>query len=314
MNLQFKHPSQQSLLQYTTLKKTLIETKDWKTVDALRMAQQLVVQAHPAAKIFLDRIQQKISSDLIIEKINYLLKIHEYIHDYNPWKMVPSKSLIEQLYDLHEPIYCSNGEVHNDRLLIIFDTIYNAFGVSNLVLYSILKSKGYHFLLLKDPSLACYMRGIPEWGSCLKELGQKITLFAQENGYQSLRVMGYSSAGYASCYISSVIACQRYLGFSIASDLSANSTLPLSWLMAPELRKYLNTDEFVNLRESIASTHAVERRLVAGALWQDDILHVDNLRGLDNLQIDIMERTFHDTPLSAINHGQFDSYLTWLME
>lgn len=314
MNLEFIHPSQHSLHQFTGFNKTLLEKRDWKTIDAISFGRQLVVHAHPVAALFLKRILEKISSQLIIDKINYLTNINNYIQGYSPWKNIESQSLIEQLYDLHNPIYYGGGGGHKNQLLIVFDTIYNAFGVSNLVLYSMLKSKGYHFLLLKDPSLACYMRGVPTWGSNLQELGKKLTIFAKDHGYQSLRVMGYSSAGYASCYISSLIACERYLGFSIASDLSVNSNLPLAWFMAPNIREYLHTNEFINLRDPIANTHGVERRLVAGALWQDDVLHVENLQGLENLQIDIMEQAFHDTPLAAIHHGQLDNYLSWLME
>ena len=125
--------------------------------------------------------------------------------------------------------------------------------------------------------------------------------------------MGYSSAGYASCYISTVLPCEKYLGFSIATDLSIDSVLPLSWLMTPELRQHLHTNEFVNLRERVSESSQVPRRLVAGALWQDDMLHADNLWGLRNVEIEIMEQTFHDTPLAAIRHGKLDEYLKWLM-
>jgi hypothetical protein len=313
VNLKFNHSSQQSFQKYLKLNQTLLQKKEWNNIEALRMAHLLVVQAHPVAQIFLDRIRSQVASALIQDKIEYLWAIHRYIQKFEPWSVVQQKPLVQALYDLHVPIYHLGDVSSRNRILVIFDTIYNAFGVSNLVLYAILKAKGYSFLLLKDPSLACYMRGVQNWGSDLTEMAQKINDFAQRQGHQSIRIIGYSSAGYASCYISSALPCEKYLGFSIASDLSVNSSLPLNWLMTPELRQSLHSKEFVNLRERVAESDHVLRRFVAGALWRDDILHVDNLRGLNHVEIDILEKTFHDTPLAAIRYGKFDEYIEWLM-
>jgi hypothetical protein len=314
MNLKFNHLSQHSLSQFSGFHKTILDKNDWKIIDALRMAQQLVVQAHPLAPIFLERIDSQSKSSLILDKLEYLWSIHRYIEKFEPWSAVQQKSLIHQLYDLYAPVYHSEKSSENKKLLVIFDTIYNAFGVSNLVLYAILKAKGYSFLLLKDPSLACYMRGIKNWGADLHGVAQQITAFAKHHGHQSIRIMGYSSGGYAGCYVSTILNCERFLGFSIVSDLSTETVLPIGGLFSPEIRKYLHTDEFINLRSSLEKSDDVKRRIVCGALWQDDVLHVENLRGLPNVEIDIMDKTFHDTPLTSIQLGTFDDYLEWLME
>jgi hypothetical protein len=108
--------------------------------------------------------------------------------------------------------------------------------------------------------------------------------------------------------------CERFLGFSIISDLSADTLLPINGVFSPEIRKYLHTDEFINLRHSLERSDDVKRRIVCGALWQDDVLHVENLRGLPNVEIDIMDQTFHDTPLTSIQSGVFDDYLEWVMK
>jgi hypothetical protein len=314
MNLKFNHPSQHSLSQFSGFHKTLLYKNDWKIIDALRMGQQLVVQAHPLAPIFLEKIKNQSESSLILDKLEYLWSIHRYIEKFEPWVVVHQKLLIQQLYDLYTPVYHSENSSEKNKLLVIFDTIYNAFGVSNLVLYAILKAKGYNFLLLKDPSLSCYMQGIKNWGNDLHSVARQITAFAQHYGHQSVRIMGYSSGGYASCYVSTIMNCERFLGFSIISDLSPESVLPINGVFSPEIRKYLHTDEFINLRHSLVRSDDVKRRIVCGALWQDDVLHVENLRGLPNVEIDIMDQTFHDTPLTSIQLGKFDDYLEWLME
>jgi hypothetical protein len=124
-------------------------------------------------------------------------------------------------------------------LLVVFGTKFNDFWLSYPVLHCLLP-ENVSVLYLKDPREMMYLGGLKTYGDGFQALCRGVVGIAERLGISDIRVTGFSSGGYPALLLACAIGASTYLGFSIRSDLSADSSLPNDrYARRPEVRQAL---------------------------------------------------------------------------
>src|SRR4029079_11507048 len=110
-----------------------------------------------------------------------------------------------------------------------------------------------------------YLNGVPGLGSNIFEVSDSIGNIIRENEISKTCITGFSSGGYASLFSSYLMPCKKYLGFSIASDLSSGSKIFPGKFFTPEVRRLIDKKSLLNLRDLAAdAADGMDRTLIFG--------------------------------------------------
>jgi len=294
----------------------LHETKVWGVQEALLFSEHLTAHAHPFARKFIEE-KQKNENFKHIEvqiRLDRLLRICNEIEKLTQLKTLRAQgTLYNNLYETEGFIFIKS-KLKPKKLIIVFTTIFNNFGVSNLVIISMLMKYGSSILLLKNDDYSHYLNGVKGFGNDLDQVSLSIKTLIKKESINNISIMGYSSGGFASCFVSGQIPCTSYLGFSIVSDFSINSPLPVNLIIKENIRAQFPKKYLINLRDLVTKNSETKRRFIVGNLSHVDLLFAENLRDLSNTEISYVENSFHATPLDLIASGKMMQHLDWAFE
>lgn len=205
------------------------------------------------------------------------------------------------------------------KLVVAFTTVYNNFGVSNAVLYALLRQFGVSILILKDPSVFNYGRGVRGLGDNPEQLADAVSRIARDIGSSEIYVTGFSSGGYPSLLFSSLVECRGYLGFSIRTGKGYNGD-PL-----PRRRVYNDAQDYwiernvaprflINLRGNFEGRPAeCMRVLVVGERDDVDMAHARDMENCPGFELLVLQNCGHDTVSAAIERGMMNGLLERLL-
>lgn len=200
-------------------------------------------------------------------------------------QILRNKALTAHLLALDKPYY-ERGRTQPNKLLIVFTTMYNNFYFANPALLAFLRGLGVSLLVLKDSTPYNYLNGIPEFGKSIDEAARALAGFIAKQAIDQTYICGFSSSGYASLLMSSKLDCDGYLGFSVCSDLSAHTTLPLSKYYTPAVAAAIDASVKLNLAARFsAAPPAYQCRIIYGEHSNIDQPHAQNLVGIANIEV-----------------------------
>jgi hypothetical protein len=209
----------------------------------------------------------------------------------------------ENLYSYNTP-YFEKGKKYPGILFVVFTTMFNNFGMSNLALICLLRRIGISVLLLKDTSQKNYLIGIPGFGGDFSTSLKNLQNFIEKNNFRKTYFLGYSSSGFSSLFAAETVGCDGYLGFSIRSNLHPNSKIPISEYLK-EVRPSIPKSLQLNLREIIRKSNAnFPVRLIYGEKAWLDSMHATNLAKSSRVTIKIIARCRHETVLHQLAHNE----------
>jgi hypothetical protein len=177
-----------------------------------------------------------------------------------------------------------------------------------LIFYAVLKKYGVSVLFLKDCTYFNFLNGVEGLGSSIFDLSDSIGKIIRENEISKTYLVGFSSGGYASLFSSYLIPCRKYLGFSIASDLSFGSKIFPGKFFTPEVRRGIDKKNLVNLRNlAVDAKDGVDRTLIFGKESMVDRDHAMNMAGIPALTVVGLDNCDHTTIFHMICEGTFSS-------
>ncbi len=275
------------------------------------IASQLALNAHPAARSFVRALQGKLAHPDAQSRFEKLLNLCDQTDRLDGLSaMRGDAELTRSLYALDNFVFMEGSTARN-KLAVVFTTMFNNFGVANIVLLAILKKFGVSVLLLKDSTLANYLGGAHQFGSDLDQLADSIRSFAAQKSCDRIYPMGYSSGGFASCYVSARIECAGYLGLSFPTDFSLDSTLPTDWFISRQVKERFDQRYLRDLARLLPEAPA-RRRVIAGTKSHRDLELALHLKDVEGVEVIPVENCMHDTPETLIARGEFEQHLDWL--
>ncbi len=281
--------------------------------SALRAANQLTLNAAPSARRFVQALQGAISHPGAQKRFDKLLKICDYTDRLEPLKALRQNAeLFHQLYALKGYVY-HEGQAARHKLAVVFTTMFNNFGMANLIMLAILQTYGVSVLLLRDCSLANYLGGASDFGDNLDEVAQHIVSLARDKSIDEIYLLGYSSGGYASCYVSTRIPCAAHLGFSFPADFSPDTTLPTEAFIAREKRELFDRQYLIDLARVLPASTA-RQRMIVGDKSTNDLVNAHHLRHAAGMEVIELPDAQHDTPETLIANDEIGLHLDWLFD
>ena len=175
---------------------------------------------------FVDALQYIEGLQTIVEKPHQRQMLEKLVNRYHLVQSLISKSDLSTDGDLMTSLYEDEKYTfirtpNGDRdLMVVFTTFYNHFGVSNAVLVSVLQQAGFSVLLLRDRSKYRYLKGLDNSSSDIVSVATLVKGIASGEKFDRVFVTGFSSGGYGSLFLSTLLEFELYLGFSIESDFS----------------------------------------------------------------------------------------------
>ncbi len=299
----FRH-EQHSLEQLGFLQAMLVD-KARNSRDDFFLASELIKHAHPSAGPFIRTLKSRTSHPQALAFISRLEgMLHEIDKIQNLRFVLGDRELTERLYQKHG-FQLALGDANSSSLVIVFTTMYNNFSVSNPVFYAMLRQLGVSVLLLKDTSLFNYLRGIDGLGESLGEVAGNVGKLIKDNHFDKVYVLGFSSSSYASLYFSYLIRCNKYLGFSVISDLSAGSPCPAPKYFTADVRGQVNPRDLIDLRAYAKDRYdGVKRTVYFGADSATDVRHAKNLVDLRDYAINECPNCGHATVDHLLSKGR----------
>ncbi len=312
--LTFDSNVRHSLVQLSQLEVTLAERKDWTFRNVLEMAQLLSAHGHPACRAFITWAQQQHQHVELNEKLGRMLKVGELAEQHPHVRRLQNDAAMRSALYAHEGYFFAKGDTRPHVLLVVFTTVYNNFGISNLFLYALLKDLGVSVLMLRDGSWANYLGGASDMGDNLDDLAAGIESFAQLHQCQHTLILGYSSGGYASYYVSTKLKCDAYLGMSIVTDFSLDTPLPTDKFISKDIRSRFDARYLVNLAQlPVSDMHSAPRRLLVGKKSKADLLYTQAMAGVKDVSVIELPHCSHDIPEALLATGEFMAHMDWLL-
>jgi len=269
---------------------------------------ELAMHGSSLADAFLNAMSRqnlKLDSIQYLAKIRKLLEFIRQVPDINALKA--DEEFCNKAY-AKEGFFFVKGTTNPTTLVVVFTTMFNNFQVSNLIFYAFLKRYGVSILFLKDCTYFNFLNGVQGLGSNIFELSGSIEKIIRENEISKTCVTGFSSGGYASLFSSHLIPCKKYLGFSIASDLSPGSKIFPGKYFTPQVRRGIDKKHLVNLRHLAVDTKdGVDRTLVFGKESAVDCDHAMNMAGIPAIRLVGLNNCDHATIFHMICEGTFSS-------
>jgi hypothetical protein len=199
-------------------------------------------------------------------------------------------------------------------LLIVFGSMYGNLWVSYPVLHCLLPSAAVSILYLKDPSDMMFLAGLPALGRGFEAFCAGIRATAARHAIADIRIVGFSSGGYAGLLAAMRIRASAFLGLSMRTDLAPKSALPSDrYVNRPTLRQTVGNLMF-DLKP-LLSASAFPRRgtIYYGADAEIDAAHGRHLIGLPNFGVYEMTATRHNSVVKLIAAGMFDNVIKDLL-
>jgi hypothetical protein len=301
--MRFVHHEQHSLEQIKNIESWLF-TNESSVSEALFVATQLVTQGSDHADKCLRFLESKISHADALNYLRRLRALSDFIQSLECFEDVKhDEALVSRLYETDGYFFARGGR-YPEKLLVLFTTVYNNFEISNVAIYALLKQFGVSVLILKDCTYFHYLKGVAGLGLDIYSLTQSISKLASANRISEIYISGFSSGGYASLYTSLLMPCSGYLGFSIATDMSAGSPL-FSWIKN-DARKQINQAHLINLRNlADARSDHVKTDIYFGEKSSVDKAHALNMSGVPKCKIISVENSEHHTIAALIERRKF---------
>jgi len=283
--------------------------------EAMYVANQLVIQVSDQAESILQRLKPRLSHHPdALAFLGGLGKQLAYMQHLTLFQDVKNdRAVWSKLYDL-DRFFFAKGSSHPEKLLVVFTTMFNNFGISNAALFAILKELGVSVLILKDGTYFNFLNGVSGLGSDIPSVANGISAIASDNHISEIFVTGFSSGGFASLYASLLLPCSGYLGFSVPTDLSHGSTRFPPKFFTEEVRRNVDEKHLINLRTLAKSADLrVPREIVFGELTKIDAVHAANMVGLSNFKITKLGNCGHQTVVALIENHSFSNCLRNLL-
>ena len=280
--------------------------------EALWTATHLAFNGMPSARSVIRSLQAKTDHADASKFFDKLLNVCDYADRLESFHAIRRDPILfRKLYDLHGSLFIK-GSTAGQKLVVVFTTMFNNFGISNAILLAILKKFGVSVLLLRDCTRSNYLGGASGFGGDLDELSSKIAAVARQQSIEQIYLMGYSSGGYASFHASMHIACAGHLAFSSPVDFSPDTKLPTDWFIKKELRTKFDPRYLLDLAQVLPNVPA-RRRLVVGSSSTRDIAHARHVASVAGLEVIEIADSTHDTPQALLARGEFEDHIEWLL-
>jgi hypothetical protein len=264
---------------------------------ALFIVVQLTQHGDPRAKelllILKENFKKSRQAGIFFER---LLLQDNFISAIPDWTAIQKKTDIKNLLYGLNGYHFFKGKKHPKKLLVIFTTMYNNFYMSNPVLFALLAQFGISILILKDATRFNYLKGVKGLGNDPSQLSKSIMTLAKTENIDDIYITGFSSGGYASLLCSSLITCKGYLGFSISSDLSKNSSLSIPKFFTEEVSSQIPDQWLLDLKQILVNNpDACQRSIIYGLDSEHDTAHATQLSGVPNLTLHGLDNCGHIT-------------------
>lgn len=279
--------------------------------DRLHVTQSLVaygqVEASEQSLSLLDTLAPQIrGADFLVEKYRRQLEILKKFKISE--KLQRNRFHESALLDPELPVFFENPE--KKGLIVVFSTNFNNFELSFPVLHCILQSYGHSILYLKDARRRFFLTGVPGIADSFEGLLKSIAKLKQDRGGPRLMVMGHSSSGYTGLLASIHLKADFYLGCSIRSDLSEDSSLSPGFLLTEEARAEIPKRFLTDLRPLLVESGFPRGgRVYFGAQSRLDADHAKRLAGNELVDVVQVNDANHSVLSSLIGNGEFGAIL-----
>jgi hypothetical protein len=252
---------------------------------AMFVATQVVTHGLDHAPEVIQRLRARLYHPDGLDYVDGLCRQLDFVKGLKFWPNVKNDhALMSKLYET-EGFFFSKGSRYPQKLLVVFTTMFNNFEISNALLYAMIKELDVSVLMLKDGYFH-FLNGVSGLGTDIYSITKAISSLATEHRVSQIFITGYSSGGYASLYASFLLPCAGYLGFSVQTDLSRESTLFAEKHFQSELRGKIDETHLINLRVlAELNNDRVARQIVFGEKSAVDAAHASNMEGLPDLKI-----------------------------
>ena len=253
---------------------------------ALFAATHIVMHGFDHAEEIIQRLRSNLNHPDAAVYLDELYRHLDFIKALTFWPHVKNdQALVSKLYET-DGFFFAKGSSYPHKLLVVFTTMFNNFRISNALLYAMIKELGVSTLILKDCTYFNFLNGVSGLGTDIYSITRAISSLTREHHISEIFVTGFSSGGYASLYASFLLPCAGYLGLSVPTDMSRESTLFPGKYFKDEVRNKIDEKYLINLRVLAESTNdRVSREIVFGEKSAGDAAHASNMAGLPNLKI-----------------------------
>ena len=276
--------------------------------DSLTLGTQLVIHGqNEIAHKFIAARKSEYSNRHVATYLDGLDRLNRNISIYQVAEfMKNNKNFAEQLLSF-KPTYVKS--TNRDRLIIVFATAWNNFGLSFPVLHSILIKYPVSVLYIKNPDAGMYCNGYIGLGGTIDEMAESLVKLKRSAGYKSVTVLGFSSGGYASLFAAGALAADAYIGFGIRTDWSQDCKIPGSpSRTSPALENY-NTNTLTNLANHKSMARISKATIYFGSLDDSDCSHAKNMISLRNFSIVPVAKSSHHVVLHLMTEGVLEQSL-----
>lgn len=289
-------------------KRTRLQTR-----EALYLATQLVNHGFPSAYNFLRRLQEEIPSKPVQDYLNRLEKRNKVIQNLPALRqLLDDQQVVREMYEGDGFIF-RPGSHRRDIAVVIFTTKFNNFTFSNIVVDAAFDQLGVARLFLRDRSDFVYFRGVKGLAESLLELPTAISRLLEQQNIRAMILTGYSSGGFPSCYIATRMKSVGYIGYSISTDISPDTTLPKR-SMYEKLANKLDGSIFIDLKKEIADGRTSSYSLYYGQREPKDRAHAKHLEGVKGVRVVSHEHSGHEVTAHLLEDGQFLEPFSRLLE
>lgn len=296
--------SQRHSLQQVGMLRQMYRAAELSPREAILTVTQLVNHGFSEAEEMLERLRTQLRAapvrDYLEQLENRFRAIMALRHRQ---RIVTDPSLMHRLYHLDEPVLV-RSETAGDDLMVMFPTVFNNYNLSNALFTAVLLDLGMSVLVLKDSSKGCFLQGVPRLGGSPEELAGWIGGFAARQGFANIHLTGFSSSGFASLYLSSLLPCASYTGFSIATNLAGRSAMPQAGIHGGQLFGNIAAQYLCDLRPRFENLRdSCRRHLIYGADNPVDAREAANM-DLPGIELHRIENCSHQTPSVLLERGE----------
>jgi hypothetical protein len=191
-------------------------------------------------------------------------------------------------------------------LVVVLATMFEDFWISLPVLQCYLATYGCSVLYLRDASNRMYLHGVAGAGPDFAALETAVRRAAEERDIGDVRILGFSSGGYAGLLLASRIGASAYLGFSIRTDFDPNSPLPLDRLATRVGSADDTPDLLLDLKAVTLETRSPRRGvLYYGEAAVIDAAHAEHMRDVPGFILKPLKAGLHNSVMTLLARNEF---------
>ena len=184
------------------------------------------------------------------------------------------------------------------------------FWLSLMVLHAFLKRLDTHIIYLNDLRQLIFFDGLETVAEGYGRLLDALLKTVNALGAEEIHVMGNSAGGFSALRYAADLHAKTFLGTSIRSDLSADSSLPMGdFFRSPTLDAFPQMK--IDLKPLLAYNAWPERiMLFCGEDNPVDLPHALHLADLPNVEITTLAGyAYHDVISGLLGRGMFEDVL-----